>query len=84
MRQPIALELVYTEVQVLDEQDIRWFESIASLEEAYRQTRKGSYQPKDSSKQEGLKLANEKQYLMVLGGSGAGKTTFCDGLDWKR
>ena len=76
MRQPIALELVYTEVQVLDEQDIRWFESIASLEEAYRQTRKGSYQPKDSSKQEGLKLANEKQYLMVLGGSGAGKTTF--------
>ncbi|MBD1930558.1 MULTISPECIES: NACHT domain-containing protein [Cyanophyceae] len=76
MREPVALESVYTGVQFLDEQDICRFESIDSLEEAYRQAQRRSYHSKDTRKQEGLKVANEKQYLMVLGGPGAGKSTF--------
>ncbi|MBD2182025.1 NACHT domain-containing protein [Planktothrix sp. FACHB-1355] len=74
MREPVALESVYTAVQFLDKWDIRRFESIENLEISYRETR--SFQPKNCLKRDGLKVANEKQYLMVLGGPGAGKSTF--------
>jgi hypothetical protein len=74
MREPVELESVYTAVQFLDKWDIRRFESIENLEKAYRENR--SFQPKNCLKQDGLKVANEKQYLMVLGGPGVGKSTF--------
>jgi len=76
MREAVGLESVYTAVQFLDEQQIRSFESIQNLEEAYRQAKKRSFQKQDCQKQEGLKIANQKQYLMVLGQPGAGKSTF--------
>ena len=63
-------------MQFLDEQAIRSFESIQNLEEAYRKANKRSFQQQDCQKQEGLKIANQKQYLMVLGQPGAGKSTF--------
>jgi NACHT domain len=76
MREAVPLESVYTTVQFLDEQEIRNFESIPNLEEAYRQANKRSFQQQDCQKQEGLKIANQKQYLMALGQPGAGKSTF--------
>jgi hypothetical protein len=76
MREAVPLESVYTAVQFLDEQAIRSFESIQNLEEAYRQAKKRNFQQQDCQKQEGLKIANQKQYLMVLGQPGAGKSTF--------
>jgi len=76
MREAVPLESVYTAVQFLDEQAIRSFESIQNLEEAYREANKRSFQQQDCQKQEGLKIANDKQYLMVLGQPGAGKSTF--------
>jgi len=76
MREAVRLESVYTAVQFLDEQEIRSFESIQNLEEAYRKANKRSFQQQDCQKQEGLKIANQKQYLMVLGQPGAGKSTF--------
>ncbi|MFM9265323.1 NACHT domain-containing NTPase [Tychonema sp. BBK16] len=76
MREAVPLESVYTAVQFLDEQQIRSFESIQNLEEAYRKANKRSFQQQDCKKQEGLKIANQKQYLMVLGQPGAGKSTF--------
>ena len=76
MREAVPLESVYTAVQFLDEQEIRSFESIPNLEEAYRKENKRSFQQQDCQKQEGLKIANQKQYLMVLGQPGAGKSTF--------
>ncbi|PSB14525.1 histidine kinase, partial [filamentous cyanobacterium Phorm 46] len=76
MREAVPLESVYTAVQFLDEQEIRSFESVQNLEEAYRQANKRGFQQQDCQKQEGLKIANEKQYLMVLGQPGAGKSTF--------
>lgn len=76
MREAVPLESVYTAVQFLDEQAIRSFESIQNLEEAYRQAKERSFQKQDCQKQEGLKIANQKQYLMVLGQPGAGKSTF--------
>ncbi|MBD2740356.1 NACHT domain-containing protein [Coleofasciculus sp. FACHB-1120] len=76
MREPIALESVYTGVQFLDDRNIRQFETIDSLETAFREAQRRSYQNKDCPKQDGMKVAKEKQYLMVLGGPGAGKSTF--------
>lgn len=76
MREPVDLESVYTAVQFLDDRAIRSFESVETLEEDYRQAKQRSFQPKDYPKQEGLNVANQKQYLMVLGGPGAGKSTF--------
>ena len=76
MREAVLLESVYTAVQFLDEQEIRRLESIPNLEKAYRQANKRNFQQQDCKKQEGLKIANDKQYLMVLGQPGAGKSTF--------
>jgi hypothetical protein len=76
MREPVSLESVYTAVQFLDDRAIRSFESVETLEKVYRQAKQRSFQPENCQKQEGLNVANEKQYLMVLGGPGAGKSTF--------
>ncbi len=76
MQEPVALDSVYTAVQFLDEQAIPSFESISRLEEIYRQDKSRGFKLTDGTQQEGIKVANEKQYLMVLGGPGAGKTTF--------
>ncbi len=76
MREPVDLEAVYTTVQFLDRADLRWYESVETLEKAYRRAGQRTFQPKDSARRDGLQVANEKQYLMVLGGPGAGKSTF--------
>ncbi|EKQ69787.1 putative NTPase (NACHT family) [Leptolyngbyaceae cyanobacterium JSC-12] len=76
MREPVPLEAVYTAVQFLDRDGISRFESIEDLEKAFREQSERSFQKKTAKKQDGLKVANEKQYLMVLGGPGAGKSTF--------
>jgi len=76
MREPVSLESVYAAVQFLDDRALKSFESVQALEETYRLAAGRSFQGKDCPKQEGLKVANEKQYLMVLGGPGAGKSTF--------
>jgi len=76
MREPVSLESVYAAVQFLDDRALQQFESVQALEETYRLAAGRSFQGKDCPKQEGLKVANEKQYLMVLGGPGAGKSTF--------
>ncbi|NJR50633.1 MAG: NACHT domain-containing protein [Leptolyngbyaceae cyanobacterium CSU_1_3] len=76
MREPVPLESVYTMVKFLDRSEIRRFESIESLEAAYRQSQGRSFQPQNSIRRNGLQVANEKQFLMVLGSPGAGKSTF--------
>lgn len=76
MREPVKLESVYTAVQFLDDEGIRTFESIENLEKFYRQANKRKFQSQVQGKQEGIKVVNEQQYLMVLGGPGAGKSTF--------
>lgn len=75
MPEPIKLEDVYTGVQFLGKEGIIAFASLDNLEEAFRKQKKRGFQSK-CEKQDGLKVANEKQYLMVLGQPGAGKSTF--------
>lgn len=76
MREPVKLESVYTAVQFLSDDAIRSFASIKELEQSYREAKTRKLKSEDCQKQPGIKIANEKQYLMVLGGPGAGKSTF--------
>ena len=77
MREPVGLASVYTGVKLLDSRDILQFDP-GALEESFRQGRFGGYggRGREEEKQSGITIANEKQYLMVLGGPGAGKSTF--------
>ncbi|BAZ05026.1 NACHT domain-containing protein [Calothrix sp. NIES-3974] len=74
MREPVALESIYITVFFLKNSDVRRLESVESLERAYRENR--SFQPRNATKVSGIEVANQKQYLMVLGGPGVGKSTF--------
>ncbi|MER3434628.1 MAG: histidine kinase [Leptolyngbya sp. ERB_1_1] len=76
MREPVGLESVYTTVRFLDRSDLQRFESVESLEAAYRQNRDRSFQAKNKTCRDGIQVANVKQFLMVLGSPGAGKSTF--------
>ena len=77
MPQAVELESVYTKVRFLDDLSIRRFESIEAMEEAYREGRKREFQRvRQRSNLDGITIANEHRYLMVLGGPGAGKSTF--------
>ena len=77
MREPVNLSAVYTGVKLLDKRALLRFEP-EGLEDAFRETRLGGYSAshRDDEKHPGIVIANEKQYLMVLGGPGAGKSTF--------
>lgn len=78
MSKPMSLDNIYTGVKLLNERDVFQFSSIDALEARYRKTRFGGYAgtQNNTEKDSGIKVANENQYLMVLGGPGAGKSTF--------
>ena len=76
MQQPVDLDSIYTAVQCLQPDDIRRFESIEALQNLFSKAGKRGFQLEKAGKQEGIKVANQQQYLMVLGAPGAGKSTF--------
>lgn len=76
MPQAVPLASVYTTVRFLNELSIRRFESLVALEEAFRLSQERRFQLGSSSDKDGMTVAKENQYLLVLGGAGSGKTTF--------
>jgi predicted NACHT family NTPase len=79
MRKPVDLESVYTAVRLLDHYGIKEFASLESLEKAYRQGGQTRFRGSDDQKKQkksGISVANQEQFLMVLGEPGAGKSTF--------
>ena len=72
MQEPIPLDNVYVVVQFLD----RKYKSREDIERAFREDGKRRFQSSSDKRQNGMKIANDKQYLMVLGGPGVGKSTF--------
>lgn len=76
MREPVDLDSVYTNVQFLNEREIRRFETTEALERAFRESQQRRFWSEKVEKQIGVEVANHKQYLMVLGGPGSGKSTF--------
>jgi predicted NACHT family NTPase len=77
MSAPVRLEEIYTAVQLLDRSALRYFESAETLEQLFRESGKRGFKlGKEQQKQPGIKVANDEQYLMALGGPGVGKSTF--------
>ncbi len=76
MDYPVRLDEIYTAVQLLDRSALRYFESEAALQTQYRESGNRGFNVTQAAKQPGLQVANEQQYLMVLGGPGVGKSTF--------
>ena len=76
MPQGIALKSVYTPVRVLNDSSIRQFETIGDLEEIYRKSNQRRFQQGECRPEDGITVADENQYLMVLGNPGGGKSTF--------
>ncbi|MBW4579785.1 MAG: NACHT domain-containing protein [Tildeniella nuda ZEHNDER 1965/U140] len=75
MDAPVRLDKVYTAVQLLERSDVRYFESAETLQDLFRQSGRG-FEFKSTARQDGIAVANQYQYLMVLGGPGVGKSTF--------
>lgn len=82
MKKGLALDQVYTGVRILDDVSIRQFESLEALEENYRERglrrlqQVGCRLGEDGEPENGIQVANQYSCLMVLGGPGAGKSTF--------
>jgi NACHT domain len=83
MRQAVPLEQIYTNVQFLGQDGLQLFESLDTLETNYRNARRRRFQWEKSSQQDGLAVANQQQFLMVLGQPGAGKSTFLRRMGWE-
>ena len=77
MPQDVDLEEVYTAVKFLDKSTAQQrFGSLTNLEDNYRELGKRRFQSGECQPVKGFKVANEHQFLYVLGNPGAGKSTF--------
>jgi hypothetical protein len=76
MRQPIPLDTLYISAQFLDDFGSLSFDTVEALEARYRQGGRRSFQPTASQRLDSIQVANETQFLAVLGGPGSGKSTF--------
>lgn len=75
MDTPMELEQLYTTVRLLNRSDLEYFESIDGLSSQYRKSGRRGFQYQDENKRDGIAVANQEQYMMVLGGPGIGKST---------
>ena len=75
MKEPMPLESIYTAVKFLDDDSRRYFASLEDLERFYREQGKRNFET-IQERHDGMSIAREKPYLMVLGGPGIGKSTF--------
>jgi hypothetical protein len=76
MSEPIPLEDIYTDVQFVGTEHLRKLSTPEALLQAMRERGKRGFAAEDAKRQDGLSVANKRQYLNVLGQPGAGKTTF--------
>lgn len=76
MRKPIPLDDVYVGVQFLNEHTASRYKSPEEVELAFRARRWRHFDSTSDKHQDGTQVANDKQYLMLLGGPGVGKSTF--------
>ena len=83
MKKARSLESIYTAVKLLDDASRRYLNSQQDLEEAFRQAGRRSFQLGVDERLDGLAVARQEQYLMVLGGPGIGKSTFLKKLGFE-
>ena len=75
MKKPRLLDSIYTSVEILDDVSVRDFANPDNLEQLFRQKGRPSFLS-EAKRHDGLSVAKDEQYLMVLGGPGIGKSTF--------
>lgn len=71
-----SLDDIYVVVQFLGKRRSTKHTSPETVEEAVRKSSRRFSTSTSDKRQEGMRVANNEQYLMVLGGPGAGKSTF--------
>ncbi|MFN5895632.1 MAG: NACHT domain-containing protein, partial [Dolichospermum sp.] len=76
MSQSVNLDDIYTEVQCLQPDEMRNFESVTALEKNYRHNGSPRLTNEKSARENGITIANQYAHLMILGQPGAGKSTF--------
>lgn len=79
MDEPVSLDDVYVDVQFLRQRQALQFgtrENVENSEEALRERGKNHAVICSNDKQDGMRVANDKSYLMLIGGPGVGKSTF--------
>ncbi|MFM6064816.1 MAG: NACHT domain-containing protein [Microcystis panniformis] len=74
MSKPMDLESIYVSVKCLGNLVRDYYDE--NLENKYRESKQRRFNFRDDGKKDGLLLANQEQYLMVLGDPGIGKSTF--------
>ncbi len=74
MSKPMDLESIYVNVKCLGNLVRDYYDE--NLENKYRESKQRRFNIRDDGKKDGLLLANQEQYLMVLGDPGIGKSTF--------
>lgn len=75
MSKPVSLDSVYVPVRLLDDSEINPSMSIDDMEKAYRARRERRLNSKPTDQRTAIDVANEIQYLSIIGAPGAGKTT---------
>ncbi len=76
MREPIPLDDVYVAVQFLNQHTASRYNSPEDVEQAFRERDSRPFDSTSDERQDGTQVANNKQYLVLLGGPGVGKSTF--------
>ena len=76
MSKPMNLESIYINVQCLYYFTRESYIDPENMEKSYRERKQRRFHNEEGEKKDGLVFANEKQYLMVFGGPGIGKSTF--------
>jgi len=76
MRKPIPLDDVYVGVQFLDQHTASRYKSPEEIEQAFRERRRWHFDSTSDERKDGTQVANDEQYLMLLGGPGVEKSTF--------
>ena len=71
-----SLDDVYVVVRFLDKRRATKYNSIEDVEEGLRKKGRRYFTSTSDKRQGGMRVANNEQYLMVLGGPGVGKSTF--------
>ena len=71
-----SLDDVYVAVQFLDKRRATKHTSLEEVEETFRESGRTDFTSTSNERQDGMRVANNEQYLMVLGGPGIGKSTF--------
>ena len=76
MSKAMLLDTIYTTVKFLKTSDLSYFSTLDDLEESYHQNKRQQFKMVANEQRDGLNVANQEQYLMVLGGPGVGKSIF--------